>query len=255
MNDQTLVRVSNSRADLAEKLEALFRFQLALIAIVIQSLALDVFHDKKWNSIRSKAAAVKLRDVWVIETGEEMLFAFEVTNNVFRVEAAANELERDFAIQLPILREINFAHAAAADERDNLIVANDLAGAECALAEERFGREVQGRDFNESAHTLLLLEKRGSLRMHRRIGATFFLQKRRPTFWPALDRGFDELCQPPGPIVRHGLRLQLVRAGARAWRSANRAKRASAKRRAPQRFRSLSSRRKTSVPPPRLPGD
>src|SRR2546429_319527 len=71
MDNQALVRVSNSRADLAEKLEALFRFQLALIAIVIQSLALDVFHDKKWNSIRSKAAAVKLRDVWVIETGEE----------------------------------------------------------------------------------------------------------------------------------------------------------------------------------------
>ena len=218
-------------------------------------MALDVFHDKKWNSIRSKAAAVKLRDVWVIETGEEMLFAFEVTNNVFRVEAAANELERDFAIQLPILREINFAHAAAADERDNLVVANDLAGAQCALAEERFGREVQGRDFDESAYALLLLEERRNLRLHRRIGATFFLEKRRPTFWPALDRGFDELRQPPRPIARHGLRLQLVRAGARAWRSSNRAKRSSAKRRAPQQFRSLSSRRKTSVPPPRLPGD
>src|SRR5947208_5774979 len=144
MDDQTLVRVSNSRADLAEKLESLLRFQLAVIAIVIQSLALDVFHDKKWNSLCSKAAAVKLRDVWVIETGEEMLFAFEVTNNVFRVQAAANELERDSAIQLPILREINFAHAAAADERDNLVVANDLAGAQCALANEGFGCQMQG---------------------------------------------------------------------------------------------------------------
>src|SRR5206468_3666903 len=206
MDNQVLVRVSNSRADLAEKLESLFRFQLAVIAIVIQSLALDVFHDKKWNSIRSKAAAVKLRDVWVIETGEEMLFAFEVTNNVFRVEAAANELERDSAIQLPILREINFAHAAAADERDNLVVANDLAGAECALAEERFGREMQGRDFNESAHALLLLEERRDLRTHRRIGTTFFLEKRRPTFRFAFDRGLDEFRQPPRPIVRHGLR-------------------------------------------------
>src|SRR6266853_1631395 len=116
MDNQALVGVSNSRTHLAEKLEALFRFQLAVIAIVIQSLALDVFHDKKWNSIRSKAAAVKLRDVWVIQTGEEMLFAFEVAQHVFRVQAAANELDRDSAIQLPILREINFAHSAATDE-------------------------------------------------------------------------------------------------------------------------------------------
>jgi len=82
MNDQVLVRVSNSRAHLTEKLESLFRFQLAVIAIVIQSLALDVFHDKKWNSIRCKAATVKLRDVWVVQTGEEMLFAFEVAQHV-----------------------------------------------------------------------------------------------------------------------------------------------------------------------------
>ncbi len=191
MDNQALVRVSNSQAHLAEKLESLFRFQLALIAIVIQSLAPDVFHDKKWNSIRSHAAAVKLRDVWVIQTGEEMLFAFEVTNNVFRVQAAANELEGDFAIQLPILREVNVAHAAAANKRDDVVVGNGLTGAECALAEERFGREVQRWFFNESACALLLLEERRDLRMHRRIGATFFLEKRRPTFWPALDRGFD----------------------------------------------------------------
>src|SRR5260370_17283613 len=92
MNDQALVRVSDSRADLAEKLESLFRFQLAVIAIVIQSLALDVFHDKKWNSIRSKAAAVKLRDVWVIQTGEKLVFAFQLDQHVARPHAPPTKL-------------------------------------------------------------------------------------------------------------------------------------------------------------------
>ena len=47
MNDQMLVRVSDGGADLAKKLEPLFRRQLALIAILIQPFALDVFHGEK----------------------------------------------------------------------------------------------------------------------------------------------------------------------------------------------------------------
>ena len=65
-----------------------------------------------------------------------MFFAFEVMDHVLRGHAATNQLERDFAMQFPILREINFAHAAAADEGDDLVIADGLAGAECAFAHE-----------------------------------------------------------------------------------------------------------------------
>ena len=124
---------------------------------------------KKWNSIGGNAAAVKLRDVRMIQAGEETLFVLEAAKNVVRIHAAANKLERDFAMQLSILREINFAHSAAADERQNFVIANCLSGVKCAIADERFRREMQRRSFNESARAFLLFEQRFNFRADLRV--------------------------------------------------------------------------------------
>src|SRR2546428_2813528 len=151
MNNEMLMGVGNRRTDFAKKLQSLGDGQFLLVAIVIETRALDVFHREKWNPINAYATAVKLRDVLMIQTGEQMFFALEVTDDVVRIHAAANKLECDLAMQLSIFRQINFAHAAAPDERDNLVFANSLTGTVCALADERLRREVQRRHFDESA--------------------------------------------------------------------------------------------------------
>src|SRR6266446_4942139 len=112
-----------------------------------------------------------------------MFFALEVTDDVVRIHAAANKLERDSAMQLSILCQINFPHAAAPDKGDNLVVANCLPGTKRTFADERLRREVQGRHFDKSARALLLLEKRFNFRAHRQIGSAFLIEKCRAASW------------------------------------------------------------------------
>jgi hypothetical protein len=110
-------------------------------------------------------------------------------------------------MQFSILREINFTHAAAADERDNFVSTNCLPGTKCAFAHERFRREMKSGNFDELACALLLLEKRFNFRAHRRIGSALIIEKRRARFRFAFDGRLNELGQPLGALIRHALRL------------------------------------------------
>ena len=200
MNDQMLVRVGDGRANFAKKVESLLHREPACLAIVVESVAFHIFHGEKWNSIRGHAAAVKLRDVRMIQAGEETLFVFEVAKDVVCVHAATNELERGFAIQFSIVREINFAHSAAADERQNFVIADYLTGVvRATLAHERFGCEMQGRLLDESVRRFLMFEERFDFRAQRRIRSAFLIEKRRPPFGSVLNRGFDQFRQPRLP--------------------------------------------------------
>ncbi len=174
-------------------MESLLGCKLALIAILIQSLALDIFHGEKRNPIGGHAAAVELRDIRMIKTGQETLFALEVTNDIVRVHSTANELERGFAMQLSILREINFAHSATADERQNFVITNYLSGPVGAgIAHEGFGGKMQGRFFNELIRGLMMFKQRLHFRPQAGVGTTCVVQKRWPFPRIALDRGFNK---------------------------------------------------------------
>src|ERR1700733_6570265 len=116
MNHQVLMSVRNSGADFPEKLEPLLRGKRALFAILVEALALDVFHGEERDAVCRQAASVKLRDVWVVEAGEEMLLPLEMADQFHRSHAAMDKLERDATVHFSIFREIYFAHSASSDE-------------------------------------------------------------------------------------------------------------------------------------------
>src|ERR1043166_1056441 len=132
MNDQMLVRVVNRRANFAEELKPLVDGEIFLAAIIVDAGSIDVFHRKERNAIRGHARVIKLGDVWMIETGEQTLLAEKSPHDLIAVHPVPDELERDPTVQLSILREINFAHPAAADQRNDLVIADDLARRERA---------------------------------------------------------------------------------------------------------------------------
>ena len=127
------------------------------------------------------AAAVELRDVWMIEAGEEKFFALKAANDVVAIHSAPNEFERGLAMQLAILRKVNIAHSAAPDEREDFVVANDLARAVFAIANKCFRREMQGRLLNKCVDVVLMFKQRFNFRAHRCIRSTFLIEKCFPT--------------------------------------------------------------------------
>ena len=64
----------------------------------------------------------------MIQTRENLFFAMKAPVDFIRIDSAANDLKRNFAIQLSILREINIAHSTAADERKDLVMIDCLSG-------------------------------------------------------------------------------------------------------------------------------
>jgi hypothetical protein len=65
----------------------------------------------------------------MIEGGKELRFALEA-RNAFRIggENLGQDLQRDVAIELPIARAVDLAHAARSKRRQNLIRAERRAG-------------------------------------------------------------------------------------------------------------------------------
>ena len=93
-----------------------------------ERLALDELHGDKANSgsaCRRRALAdfVDLRNERMIEPRRSVGFSQQTPScRLVGSLALRQELERDLAIELKILRQIHFAHTALADFRENAVV-------------------------------------------------------------------------------------------------------------------------------------
>ena len=72
MNDQILMRVLDGGADVDEQLESLAQVEPALVAVLIERLALDVLHDQVWLAIVRLAGIDQSRDVRMIQARENL---------------------------------------------------------------------------------------------------------------------------------------------------------------------------------------
>ena len=84
-------------------------------------VALDEFHHQRADA-SAVFQAIDVRDVRMVERGEDLRFALEPGEAIGIVgEGIRQHLHRDVAIELGVARAIHLAHAAFADLRGDLI--------------------------------------------------------------------------------------------------------------------------------------
>src|SRR5207302_785604 len=97
MDDEILMSVRNGRANFAKNFEAVRDRKPLMFAVIVQPFALDVFHDEIREAVGRDGAAIKPRDVRMIEPGENSFFLFELAQKTGATEDAFDELDRDGA--------------------------------------------------------------------------------------------------------------------------------------------------------------
>src|SRR5579884_2146388 len=128
MDDQPLVRVLHGRAYRQEQLQTFSDRKLAGIAIAVDGLAFDQFHDEVGKPAFGGAAIEQARDVGMIEAGQYLPFVLEAVDELGALPGAY-QLDRNLFAELIVgaERAIDLAHATAADLLDDLIGSDALA--------------------------------------------------------------------------------------------------------------------------------
>ncbi len=140
MDDALLVRGLERLDDLPRNRQRLVERQRTLRDTVGQRRPLDELHHE-----RARAAtlfeAVDLRDVRVIERGQELRFALE-TREPIRVarERFEQDLDRDLPVEPRITGSIHLAHAARAERRHDFNGTEAGAGRETHATRARLPR-------------------------------------------------------------------------------------------------------------------
>src|SRR5215217_246422 len=102
MYDLFLVRVMNGITDRAKKFQALGDVQFIVVAIVIERLPLDVFHDEVGQTILGRPTVKQPGDVWMIQGSEYLSFFAEATQDEVCVHPAFDEFDGGSLVELII---------------------------------------------------------------------------------------------------------------------------------------------------------
>src|SRR4029077_1773396 len=115
MNNQIPMRKFHRVADLQKELQSLTRRQLLRNCKSSHRCADNVVHDEVGQTIVGRACIEQPRDIWVIELGQDLAFRSEAVQDLSRVSASIQHLDRDLFLTLTIsaLRQENCAHPAA----------------------------------------------------------------------------------------------------------------------------------------------
>ena len=125
MDHQPLVRVFHCRADLEEQRQALAQWQRVILAPAIDAVALDIFHRDERLAIGTDAAIQQVRDVGVLQHGQDAAFFGHARRQAGALRLAAVEqlqCHRLPGIAIVAFGQIHHAHAAFADQPDDAVV-------------------------------------------------------------------------------------------------------------------------------------
>src|SRR5262249_29910996 len=160
MNDQVLMRVGNSAANFSKDRESLQNRQSILAGIIVQSRTIDIFHDEVWQTRGRDGATMKLRDVCMTKAGQDPFFLLKTPDNVGRPQAELEKLDCHLTAQGCVFREINFAHTALADKRNDFVIAEFFAGFQfTAFLREALSRNFVSRLLNEIGRLFFKAQK------------------------------------------------------------------------------------------------
>src|SRR2546428_12805449 len=141
MNNQIPMRKFYRVADLQKELQSLTRRQPLRDCKPGHRCADNVVHDEVGQTIVGRACIEQPRDIWVIESGQDLAFRSETAQDLSRVGASIQYLDRNLFLKLTIgtLRQKNCAHPAAAKFTDDDICAYALSAARRSLLPESRG--------------------------------------------------------------------------------------------------------------------
>ena len=123
MDDQSLVRELHRLAHAQEQGQTPVHGQLLAVAVPVDGLALDQFHDQVRQALRGGATVEQPRNVRMIEVRQYLAFGAEPLEHVACVVAGPDELDRDFLLVLRIgaACPVHLPHATAPEQgRDDV---------------------------------------------------------------------------------------------------------------------------------------
>ena len=128
MDDGTTVGLIESCCNLSGILQGTREWQRAASEPLGQRLAFEQLHDQEVSPLVA-ADVVKRRDVRVIQPGDRLGFALKTGSSFRQVgKIIEQHLDGNGSLETRIARFIDLTHAAAADARKNLVVAQSRAG-------------------------------------------------------------------------------------------------------------------------------
>src|SRR5436190_20570504 len=135
MNNQIPMRKFNRGTDLQKQVQALTRRQLLRDGEASHRCADNVVHDEVGQTIVSRSSVEQSRDIWVIEPGQDLAFLSETAQDLSRVGASIQYLDRNLFLKLTVstLRQKNCAHPTAAKFTGDDIRAHALSAARRSL--------------------------------------------------------------------------------------------------------------------------
>ena len=215
------MRCPPQKADGLHEPQPLLETEAAMLAIVVDRLAVDVLHDEVRPAVRATAAVQQAGKVRMIEASQDLAFLQESAHDGARIHAAADDLERHLLGEggLGALGEIDLAHTAAPQEADDAPGAHGGAGLQLRLGSVPVHLGIE-------EHERWLIEDTGGSgvggqqqvepRGERRILAAQLGQKARPLGLRQLDQPVEEIL----PVRRLARRCDRIAAGFDAHRRA-----------------------------------
>jgi len=129
MDDALLVRVLNGVTDLHEKVESLRSGKIVLVAILGDAHAAHQFHDEVRAARRGGTTIMHLGDVRMVHHRQRLALGFEARDDLPRVHAKLDDLERDAAANgFLLLRHVNDAASSLTDFLKEFVASDALAG-------------------------------------------------------------------------------------------------------------------------------
>src|SRR5260370_648275 len=121
MDYQVLVREFDGRADVLKELELLGNGQFTPVAVPVNRLALNVFHDKIRQAVAGCAAVQQTSHIGVVERGQDLALAAKPLNDVVGIKPTADNLYGHEFLKRVVVpgRQIDCTHSAAADLAQN----------------------------------------------------------------------------------------------------------------------------------------
>src|SRR5436190_4672446 len=144
----------NRRADLKNQFQSLTHRQLLRNCKSRHRCADNVVHDEVGETIVGRACVEQPGDIWMIEPGQDLAFRSKPAQDLSRVGASIQYLDRDLFLKLTIstLRKKNCAHPAAAKFTYDDIRAHTVSAARWSFLPESGGRVL--RAIFEAVRTL-----------------------------------------------------------------------------------------------------
>ena len=126
VQDSALVRVINRPADWNQQADPRTNREVALVAIADDGSARDEFHDEERPAEFGRAAVKHRGDIRMIHHRQGLALRFEAGQDLARVHARFDQLDRDLAANgLRLLRQPDAPHPAGADVLEQRVASAD----------------------------------------------------------------------------------------------------------------------------------